>query len=71
MKAWGNVFLIAGGVYIGVATIYNFFGSGVRQPWDNPDNDEVDEKPIEGIENPQTKDIVSSELTSGKVTSQF
>lgn len=72
MKAWGNVFLIAGCIYIAVATVYNFFGSGNRQPWDNPDNDDIDlNSNIQGIENPQTKDIVNSELSSQKVTSQF
>lgn len=72
MKSWGNVFLIAGIVYIAVATIYNFLGSGTRQPWDNPDLDDVDvNRHIEGVENPQTKDIVNSELSSQKVTSQF
>lgn len=72
MKAWGNVFLIAGSIYIAVATIFNFFGSGNRQPWDNPDNDEVDDtRTVEGIDNPQVQDIVNSELSSGKITSQF
>lgn len=37
---WRIVFMIAAGVYIFTATFYNLFASGVRQPWDNPDNDE-------------------------------
>lgn len=39
MAQWQIVFFIAAGVYIGCATFYNAFGSGVRQPWDNPLND--------------------------------
>lgn len=39
MAAWQKVFFIASGVYIFCATFYNFFASGKRQPWDNPDND--------------------------------
>lgn len=37
---WQIVFFIAAGVYIFCATFYNIFGSGVRQPWDNPMNDD-------------------------------
>lgn len=40
---WQIVFFIAAGVYIFCATFYNIFGSGVRQPWDNPMNDKADE----------------------------
>lgn len=39
MAAWQVVFFIAAGVYIFCATFYNLFGSGVRQPWDNVDDD--------------------------------
>lgn len=39
MGQWKIVFFIAAGVYIACATFYNLFGSGVRQPWDNPSND--------------------------------
>lgn len=39
MAAWQKVFFIAAGVYIFCATFYNVFGSGKRQPWDNPAND--------------------------------
>lgn len=39
MGQWKIVFFIAAIVYIGCATFYNVFGSGVRQPWDNPSND--------------------------------
>ncbi|KAF5292856.1 hypothetical protein FQR65_LT11108 [Abscondita terminalis] len=41
LKQWGKVFITAGGVYIGVATIFAIFASGQRQPWDNPENDEA------------------------------
>jgi uncharacterized membrane protein len=37
--AWRAVFLIASGVYIVCAGFYLVFSSGVRQAWDNPDND--------------------------------
>lgn len=40
MAAWQKVFFIAAGVYIFCATFYNVFGSGKRQPWDNPANDD-------------------------------
>lgn len=36
---WRIVFFIASGVYIFCATFYNIFGSGKRQPWDNPNMD--------------------------------
>jgi hypothetical protein len=39
--AWREVFLIASGVYIVCAGFYAIFGTGVRQAWDNPDNDEL------------------------------
>ncbi|OWR51480.1 inorganic phosphate co-transporter, partial [Danaus plexippus plexippus] len=38
---WKKVFYIAGGVYIFCATFYNIFGSGRRQDWDNPAEDEA------------------------------
>lgn len=41
---WRKVFYIAGGVYIFCATFYNLFGSGRRQDWDNPANDEANAK---------------------------
>lgn len=40
MAQWQIVFFIAAIVYIACATFYNLFGSGERQPWDNPINDE-------------------------------
>lgn len=40
MGQWQKVFFIAAGVYIACATFYNLFGSGNRQAWDNPLNDE-------------------------------
>lgn len=35
------MFYIAAGVYIFCATFYNLFGSGRRQEWDNPAEDEA------------------------------
>ena len=49
MGQWQIVFFIAAGVYIACATFYNLFGSGVRQPWDNPLNDDVGAIPIRQI----------------------
>lgn len=42
---WQIVFFIAAFIYIGCATFYNFFASGERQPWDNPDNDDIVQSP--------------------------
>lgn len=42
MAQWRIVFCIAAAVYAFCATFYNIFGSGVRQPWDNPLLDDVD-----------------------------
>lgn len=39
---WQIVFFIAAGVYVFCATFYNIFGSGERQPWDNPMLDDKD-----------------------------
>lgn len=36
MGQWQIVFFISAGVYIFCGTFYNAFGSGERQPWDNP-----------------------------------
>lgn len=44
MAAWKNVFFIAAGVYLFTATFYNLFGSGERQVWDNPMDDEKNAK---------------------------
>ncbi|KAJ2948913.1 hypothetical protein O0L34_g5846 [Tuta absoluta] len=41
---WRIVFYIAAAVYIFCATFYNLFGSGVRQEWDNPADDEANAK---------------------------
>lgn len=40
MGQWQIVFFIAAGIYIASATFYILFGSGERQAWDNPLNDE-------------------------------
>ncbi|PSN56168.1 putative inorganic phosphate cotransporter [Blattella germanica] len=37
--AWRVVFFIASGVYLFCGTFYAVFSTGVRQQWDNPDND--------------------------------
>lgn len=37
---WRLVFMISAGVYVVCTTFYIVFGSGERQPWDNPDKDE-------------------------------
>lgn len=42
MAQWKIVFFIAAGVYVFCATFYNIFGSGERQPWDNPATDDLD-----------------------------
>lgn len=41
MHSWKIVFFIAAAVYIICGTFYNFFATGVRQPWDNPENDDA------------------------------
>ncbi|KAK0165954.1 hypothetical protein PV328_004426 [Microctonus aethiopoides] len=41
---WRMVFIISAAIYIVCATFYVIFGSGERQPWDNPDNDDRQEK---------------------------
>ncbi|KAL4705916.1 hypothetical protein ACJJTC_017498 [Scirpophaga incertulas] len=41
---WRIVFYIAAGVYVFCATFYNVFGSGRRQDWDNPAEDEANAK---------------------------
>lgn len=40
MVQWRKVFFIASAVYVACATFYNVFGSGKRQPWDDPSTDE-------------------------------
>lgn len=44
---WQKVFFIAAAIYIAAGTFYNLCGSGQRQPWDNPDNDEKDTNILE------------------------
>ncbi|XP_055923202.1 putative inorganic phosphate cotransporter isoform X1 [Eupeodes corollae] len=41
MGQWQIVFFIAAFIYLICGTIYNIFGSGERQWWDNPATDEV------------------------------
>ncbi|XP_058788720.1 putative inorganic phosphate cotransporter isoform X3 [Phymastichus coffea] len=40
---WRIVFILAAAVYVLCAMFYIIFGTGERQSWDNPDNDEVEE----------------------------
>ncbi|KAL5286991.1 Picot family protein [Megaselia abdita] len=42
---WQIVFFIAAFIYIGCGTFYNIFASGERQPWDNPENDDIVQSP--------------------------
>ena len=41
------MFFIAAAIYIAAGTFYNLFGSGQRQAWDNPDNDDKDSNTVE------------------------
>lgn len=52
MKQWRIVFFIAAIVYIFCATFYNIFGSGKRQAWDNPLNDDPTKVPMQNIAHP-------------------
>ncbi|XP_063974434.1 putative inorganic phosphate cotransporter isoform X2 [Diachasmimorpha longicaudata] len=47
---WRIVFMISAAVYIVCATFYTIFGSGERQPWDNPENDEDTRKKQNDVE---------------------
>lgn len=49
LEKWRWVFAVCAAFYFFGATFYNIFGSGVRQTWDNPDDDKKnkDEKNIE------------------------
>ena len=38
-EAWGQVFLLAAGIYIGCNIIFVLFGSGSVQHWNNPEAD--------------------------------
>lgn len=46
MQQWRYVFFIAAIIYVFCATFYNIFGSGVRQPWDNPMLDDPSAMPM-------------------------
>lgn len=65
MGQWQIVFFIAAGVYIFCATFYNIFGTGVRQAWDNPLNDEPE--PITPL---QSNDIPNGNGTTIRETRQ-
>ncbi|XP_014602943.1 PREDICTED: putative inorganic phosphate cotransporter isoform X5 [Polistes canadensis] len=41
---WRIVFMISAAIYVVCATFYLMFGSGERQPWDNPEKDEEKEE---------------------------
>lgn len=59
MGQWQIVFFISAGVYIFCATFYNAFGSGERQPWDNPLLDEPANAPI----HPQNGGLPANQTT--------
>ncbi|KOB78506.1 Inorganic phosphate co-transporter [Operophtera brumata] len=61
---WRKVFYIAGGIYIFCATFYNLFGSGRRQEWDNPANDEANAKKA------ADKKAVKKELKAAKTQNE-
>lgn len=67
MAAWQKVFFIAAGVYIFCATFYNVFGSGKRQPWDNPENDKI--QPTTTVVTNETSLNGDQQLTQRKSTS--
>lgn len=56
--SWRIVFFIAAFVYIICCTFYLVFGSGNRQKWDNPDNDEEEKEKVK--ENGKKKDDLES-----------
>lgn len=70
MAAWQKVFFIAAGVYIFCATFYNVFGSGKRQPWDNPANDKIpDSIPVPAVNETSLTDQQLTQrktITNGK-----
>ena len=43
-EAWGQVFLLAAGIYIGCNIIFVLFGSGSVQRWNNPQEEVVEDK---------------------------
>ncbi|XP_017886240.1 putative inorganic phosphate cotransporter isoform X2 [Ceratina calcarata] len=47
---WRLVFMISAGVYIACSLFYVIFGSGKRQFWDNPENDDDKQHEKEGLE---------------------
>lgn len=51
---WRLVFMISAAVYIVCGIFYIIFGSGQRQPWDNPDKDEDRHHEKEGLESVKT-----------------
>lgn len=61
---WAIVLCIAGGVYAVVSTFYLIFGSGERQPWDNPDNDPQPEQPRLSERSRRSSNSVSVVTTS-------
>lgn len=70
MKQWQIVFFIAAGVYIFCATFYNIFGSGERQPWDNPATDNYDPTtttPINGAAATTTTTLATTNGNNGTV----
>lgn len=41
---WRIVFVTAAAVYAGCCSFYTLFASGERQPWDNPEEDDMGTK---------------------------
>ncbi|XP_001950194.2 putative inorganic phosphate cotransporter [Acyrthosiphon pisum] len=58
--AWRVVFITSAVVYMVCCTVYLVFGSGTRQPWDNPSNDQInlDHKKNKKNNNMDTEDTV-------------
>lgn len=57
---WQVVFLIASVVYLICATFYLIFGSGVRQPWDNPFTDVVHYNPSNQNDSKEKNRMIST-----------
>ena len=43
-EAWGEVFLLAAGIYIGCNIVFVLFGSGSVQRWNNPKEEVTEDK---------------------------
>lgn len=47
LKEWHTIFAIGASAYVGTGIVYCIFGTGDLQPWN-----EIEEKPIDGVDNP-------------------